>query len=61
MAIPKIVTPEHETTLPSGKRVKFIPFLVKEEKILLMMKENAEFGNIVDSMLKVVANCVESD
>jgi len=61
MAIPKIVTPEHETTLPSGKRVKFRPFLVKEEKILLMMKENAEFGNVVDSMLKVVTNCVESD
>ena len=60
MAIPKIVTPEYETVLPSGKTVKYRPFVVKEEKILLMMKESTDFKTIVSVMLKVVESCVIS-
>ena len=41
MALPKIDTPTYELTLPSQDvKVKFRPFLVKEEKILLMALES---------------------
>ena len=40
MNIPIVATPEYETTLPSGNLVKFRPFLVKEEKVLLMIKDS---------------------
>jgi hypothetical protein len=39
MALPSLVTPEHEIEVPSTKqKVKIRPFLVKEEKILLMIR-----------------------
>ena len=39
MALPKITTPTYELDLPStDEKVKFRPFLVKEEKILLILK-----------------------
>ena len=41
MALPKVTTPTYELLLPStDKRLKFRPFLVKEEKILLIAMEN---------------------
>ena len=40
MDLPKLLTPEYEATLPSGKNVKFRPFLVKEEKILMSFQKS---------------------
>ena len=42
MALPKLVTPEYTLTLPSNKqKVKYRPYLVKEEKVLLTAMETA--------------------
>ena len=51
MNIPIVVTPEYDTTLPSGKKVKFRPFLVKEEKVLLMIKDSNDFEQVLNAMI----------
>ena len=58
MSIPLIVTPEHEANLPSGQTVIYRPFLVKEEKLMLTIKENQNPQEIVRVMKRVVGNCV---
>ena len=41
MSLPKVATVTHELTLPStGKKIKYRPFLVKEEKVLIMAQES---------------------
>ena len=43
MALPKLETPTHELELPStGETLKYRPFLVKEQKMLLMAQETGE-------------------
>ena len=43
MALPRVLTPTYELTLPStGQKVTFRPFLVKEEKTLLMAMESTD-------------------
>ena len=61
MSIPIIVTPKYETKIPSGKVVSFRPFLVKEEKVMLMMKESDSPREIISCIEKVVQSCVEDD
>jgi hypothetical protein len=61
MSIPIIVTPKYETKIPSGKIVSFRPFLVKEEKVMLMMKESDSPKEIIGCIEKVVQSCVEDD
>ena len=61
MDFPKLLTPEFDTTLPSGKNVKYRPFLVKEEKILMMIKETDDFSKVLTSMKKVVKSCLVDD
>jgi hypothetical protein len=59
MALPKIDVPEYECILPSNKKkVRFRPFLVKEQKLLLMASEATEIKDSVEAMKKVVKNCV---
>lgn len=59
MALPKIDVPEYECILPSNKKkVKFRPFLVKEQKLLLMASESTEAKDVIDSMKKVIKNCL---
>ena len=60
MALPKIDTPTFEYTLPvSGIEITFRPFLVKEEKLLLVGKE-ASVGQQVSAMKQVINNVVLS-
>jgi len=60
MALPKITQPEFEITLPViGKKVKFRPFLVKEEKVLLVGKEGTAQDQM-NAMLQVLQNVVIS-
>ena len=61
MDFPNLLTPEYDTTLPSGKNVKYRPFLVKEEKILMMLKETDEFSKVLTTMKKVVKSCLKDD
>ena len=50
MALPKLVTPEFETEIPSTKEpIKFRPFLVKEEKILYMALESGEEKDVYNA------------
>ena len=61
MDLPRLLTPEYDATLPSGKNVKFRPFLVKEEKILMMLKETDDFTKVLTTMKKVVKSCLVDD
>ena len=58
MALPKIDTPTYELTLPSQDiKVKFRPFLVKEEKILLMALESQNNDEIYQATKQIVESC----
>ena len=59
MALPKLATPEFETTLPStGERVVFRPFLMKEEKVLLIALEGGESSDIVRAVENIIDSCI---
>lgn len=58
MALPKINTPTYEVKLPSsGKVIKYRPFLVKEEKILLIAKESGNSDDIIRATRQIIENC----
>ena len=58
MALPKLNIPTHRLTLPStGDEVKFRPFLVKEQKLLLMAQQSDSEKETIDSMIQVIENC----
>jgi hypothetical protein len=61
MALPKLNTaPKYELTVPStGEKVRFRPFLVKEQKILLIAYESKDRKNIIQSILDTIDSCVE--
>lgn len=59
MPLPKISTPIYELTLPStNKKIKYRPFLVKEEKILLMAMETENMKEITDSIVQILSDCI---
>ena len=60
--LPKIDLPIYELTLPStGKKVKVRPFLVKEEKLLLMALESDDDLEIVNTTKQIINNCIVSE
>lgn len=60
--LPKIDVPTYELTLPSnGKKVLFRPFLVKEEKMLLMAAQTKDPEEIIKSTKQVLNNCILSE
>ena len=62
MALPSISTPEFQTKVPStGETITYRPFLVKEEKILLMAMEGGDENEITRSVLKILENCIISN
>jgi len=59
MALPKPPVPNYELELPStGKTIKYRPFLVKEEKILLMAMESEDEKQITNAVVDIVKDCV---
>lgn len=59
MPLPKITTPTYELELPStGKPVKYRPFLVKEEKVLVIALESEDNKQITNAIKAVLRNCV---
>lgn len=59
MSLPKIDVPIYEITMPSdGKTIKVRPFLVKEEKPLLMAVESNDIQNIIKTTKQVINNCI---
>jgi len=58
MALPKLNTPTYELELPStGETLKYRPFLVKEQKLLLMAQETGEEDDIARAMGNLVHSC----
>ena len=59
MPLPKIATPTYELELPStGKSVNYRPFLVKEEKVLVLALESEDNKQITTAIKTVLKNCV---
>ena len=59
MPLPKIVTPSYELTLPSnGKKISYRPFLVKEEKILILAIESNSLKEISRATKDILKNCI---
>ena len=58
MALPKLTTPTYELEIPStNEKVKYRPFLVKEEKILMMAMETKNESDIVQAVKDIVSEC----
>lgn len=58
MSLPKISVPIYEVTLPiENKTYRFRPFLVKEEKLLLMAMEAIDEKSTIDAIKQIVNNC----
>ena len=57
--LPKITTPTYELVLPStGKTIKYRPFLVKEEKILILALESQSTKEITNAIKQVLKDCI---
>jgi len=58
MALPKLTTPTYELEVPSSdEKIKYRPFLVKEEKILLMAMESKDNTQIISAVKDIVSSC----
>ena len=61
MPLPKIVTPTYELELPSsGQTIKYRPFLVKEEKVLVLAMESEDTKQITNAIKAVLKSCVQT-
>ena len=61
MPLPKISTPTYELNLPStGKKVQYRPFLVREEKLLVLALETENPKDITTAMKTVIKNCIQT-
>lgn len=60
MTLPRKVRPEYTTTLSDGKKVKFMPFSVKEEKILVLAAETQDVDEVTNAISNTLTNCVTS-
>ena len=61
MSLPKLNVPVYETVLPSTEKViKYRPFLVKEEKILLTAMEDGKDETVMNAVKNVLKNCIQT-
>ena len=57
MPLPKINTPTYELTLPSNKKkIRYRPFLVREEKILVLALESEDQKQITDAIIQIIGD-----
>ena len=62
MALPIMSTPTYTMVVPStGASVKFRPFLVKEEKALLVAQQSEDPGVMIDTLKNVIKGCIQSE
>ena len=58
MALPKLETPTYTLTLPStGEEIKYRPFLVKEQKRLLLAQDSKDEDEVIDAMSALIKDC----
>ena len=61
MPLPKIATPTYELELPStGKTIQYRPFLVKEEKLLVLALESEDTKQITNAIKAVLKSCIQT-
>ena len=61
MPFPKIATPTYELVLPStGKKIKYRPFLVKEEKVLVLALESEDVKQITNAIKAILKDCIST-
>ena len=61
MPLPKIATPTYELELPSsGKKIKYRPFLVKEEKVLILALESEDTKQITTAIKNILKDCIST-
>ena len=61
MALPQVVLPTYELEIPStGKKIKYRPFVVKEEKLLLLALESEDEKQIEDAVKTLLKGCIQS-
>ena len=61
MPLPKIVTPTYTLTIPSsGKKITYRPFLVKEEKVLIMAMESDNMDQVGRAIKDVLSACINT-
>ena len=61
MPLPKLAVPTYELELPStGQKIKYRPFLVKEEKILLLAMESEDEKQMTDAVKTILKNCIQT-
>ena len=59
MPLPEIVTPTYTLTVPSSKKkIKYRPFLVKEQKALIIAMESQDQEQILDAIKTILSNCI---
>ena len=59
--LPKPTKPEYNTAIPStGKKIKYQPFTVKEEKLLILAAESQDQDEITNAIINVIQSCVTS-
>ena len=59
MSLPKVATVSHELVIPSsGKKIKYRPFLVKEEKVLILAQESGNQAEMSRAIQEVISACV---
>ena len=60
MSLSFLRVPEYDLTLSNNVNIKYRPFLIKEEKILLMAVESRDEGEMNNALIKIVQNCTLS-
>ena len=61
MKLPELVAPQFTITLPvDGREITYRPFLVKEEKILLIALESDAQADVVKAVYQILSNCIET-
>lgn len=61
MPLPKLAAPTYELEVPStGKKIKYRPFLVKEEKILLLAMETEDENQMANAVKTILQNCIQT-
>ena len=62
MALPKLDVPTYELEQPStGNKIKYRPFLVKEQKVLLMAQESGDDDQLKEALSGIISNCTFED
>ena len=61
MALPQLNTPSYEMEVPStGEKIKYRPFLVKEQKVLMVAQETGNEKDMAQAMCDIVKNCTDN-